>query len=200
MPTLTPPRVLASARQALQPLVDFPAFLEKLARKDRLAAEKHVAACEAEIKPHHATLWRRLACSLMTLAPHATKVNGGRSVQYYVPDGKYKMQVFALGDSGKGTVEIFCGNSLQMALDAGVLHLKGEGADRRYVIGRSTEVLQVDELDGKTENVADYFKHMLGWDRRGLRITLPVSATPAQISATEDLCALSALAWQQQPA
>src|SRR6476646_2618346 len=103
MPTLTPPRVLSNARAALEPMMDFPTFLEKLARKDRLAAEKHIATCETEIKPSHANLWKRLVCSLATLAPHATKVNGGRSVQFYVPDGKYKMQVFALGDSGKGT-------------------------------------------------------------------------------------------------
>src|SRR5215471_12802929 len=110
MATTNSTRVLSNARAALEPALDFPAFLDKLPRKDRLAAEKHIATCEAEIKPNHANLWRRLACSLMTLAPHATKVNGGRSVQFYVPDGKYKMQVFALGDSGKGTLEVFCGN------------------------------------------------------------------------------------------
>src|SRR5947209_19318246 len=118
MPTLTPPRVLASARQLLENRVDFPTFLEKLGRKDRLAAEKHVATAETEIKPFHANLWKRLVTSLTTLAPHATKVNGGRSVQFYVPDGKYKMQVFAIGDSGKGTVEVYCGNSLQQAIDS----------------------------------------------------------------------------------
>jgi hypothetical protein len=198
MPTLTPPRVLSNARAALESTLEFPAFLDKLARKDRLAAEKHVATCEAEIKPNHANLWKRLVCSLATLAPHATKVNGGRSVQFYVPDGKYKMQVFAVGDSGKGTVEVFCGNTLQQAIKAGVLKAVGEGEEVRYAIVGTNEVLQIDEMDGKTENVADYYKHMLGWDRRALRITLPVGASDAQISATEDLCALSALAWVEK--
>ncbi len=116
-------------------------------------------------------------------------------MQFYVPDGKYKMQVFALGDSGKGTMEVFCGNSLAQAIGEGLLKPTGEGAERRYAIHKTNEVLQIDEMDGKTENVADYYKHMLGWDRRALRITLSVGASEAQISATEDLCALSALAW-----
>ena len=51
--------------------------------------------------------------------------------------------------------------------------------------------MAIDRLDGKTENAAAFFKDMLGWNRRALRVLLPVSASASQISAVESLCAMS---------
>src|SRR5947209_11914855 len=98
-----------AAQKTLAHPVDIETFLSKLGAKDRANAEKHLAACDAEPDPRHGILWRRLACALKTLAPHATKVNGRESVQFYVPDGKYKMQVFALHDARDGKLYLYLG-------------------------------------------------------------------------------------------
>src|SRR6266851_1229727 len=88
MPTknlLTAARATLTARPPFDPKSNFEAFTSKLAAKDKLNAERHLAACEAEDDPRHAALWLRLACTLKTLAPHATKVNGRESIQFYEP-------------------------------------------------------------------------------------------------------------------
>ena len=41
-------------------------------------------------------------------------------------------------------------------------------------------------------NPAAHFKDLTGWNRKALRITLPPSASPAQVEAAELLCAIAA--------
>ena len=55
--------------------------------------------------------------------------------------------------------------------------------------------LVAQELDGKTLNPAPFYKDMLGWNRRALRITVGITATPDQLSAVETLCAMAARKW-----
>ena len=54
MPNRSSKTALAGARAALVNPVDFDTFLAKLAPKERLNAERHIAACEAEEDPGHA--------------------------------------------------------------------------------------------------------------------------------------------------
>src|SRR5687768_1822879 len=120
MPTTTQARrTIDAARAPLATPVDFEAMLAKLAPKDRLNVQRHLAALEAD--PDHAALWQRLACALMTLSPHAAKTNGQQSVQFFVPDGKYRMQVFALEDKRDGKLTVYVGNVLDEALAKGLL-------------------------------------------------------------------------------
>jgi hypothetical protein len=204
---------LTDARAALARPIDYDRFLEKLPAKDRANAQKHVAAIEAEGDPRHAGLWRRLACALMTLAGHSAKVNGQQSAQFYVADGKYRMQVFALEDLRDGKLTVYCSDVLDEATKLGVLAApakrgggkpaKGASADEVVVGGHALagtgEPIAIDALDGRTENPAAFFKDMLGWNRRAIRITLPVNASKAQVAAAEDLCALSVRKWTVNP-
>ena len=181
-----------AAQKTLAHPVDIETFLSKLGAKDRANAEKHLAACDAEPDPRHGILWRRLACALKTLAPHATKVNGRESVQFYVPDGKYKMQVFALHDARDGKLYLYLGNVLKEAMKAGVISA-AKGAPRgTYSVPKSAEPLQIEELDENTPEPAVFFKHMLGWSRKALRVIMPTTSPEAHIHAVEQMCVICA--------
>ena len=181
-----------AAQKTLARPVDLETFLSKLGAKDRANAEKHLAACDAEGDPRHGLLWRRMACAMKTLAPHATKVNGRESVQFYVPDGKYKMQVFALHDARDGKLYVYCGNVLKEATKAGVLSA-AKGAPRgTFTVPKSPDPLMIEELDENTPEPAVFFKHMLGWSRKAIRIILPTTCAEAHIHATEQMCVISA--------
>ena len=206
MPTATQKQhpTLSQARAALASPIDFETFLSKLSAKDRTNAQRHVLACDAEGDGKHGVLWRRLACTLMTLAPHAIKFNGQQSAQFFIPDGKYRMQVFALEDLRDGKINIYCPNVLDEATTAGLLARKPvPGADEksvRYVITGTDQALEVTPLDGTTPNPAAFYKDMLGWNRKAIRITVPTTATNVEIEAVETLCAISSKKWQPKAA
>ena len=53
--------------------------------------------------------------------------------------------------------------------------------------------LAAKELFGrKTTAAPEYYRHMLGWNRRALKVTLPTTGTPAVIRALETLCVVAA--------
>ena len=198
MPTLTKQSPLDVAKNALKHPISFDDFLAKLSAKDRTNAERHATALADN--PRHLELWRRLACSLMTLAPHAIKFNGQQSIQFYIPDGKYRMQVFALEDLRDGKITIYCGNSLGEATDQGLLQKRKAGDPENAVKIRGTDdTLAIDSLDGQTPNPSAFYKDMLGWNRKAIRITLQANATNVQVQAAENLCALSARKWLTAP-
>src|SRR5690348_13998984 len=109
-------QTLAAARELLARPMGFADFLAKLPAKDKLNAERRVAVLEADANPGPAVLWRRLACTLMTLAPHAAKFVGKQTAQFYVADGKYRMQVFALEDLQDGVMTIYSTDALAEAV------------------------------------------------------------------------------------
>jgi hypothetical protein len=52
--------------------------------------------------------------------------------------------------------------------------------------------LRVESLTASTTTSApEYYRHMLDWNRKAIRITLSTDATPAQIAAAEAICALA---------
>src|SRR5687767_13249384 len=112
---------LAAARESLARRLDFNEFLAKLAPKDRLNAERRVQVLEAEPDSSRAGLWRQLVCGLMTLAPHAAKFVGKQTVQFYVADGKYRKQVFAMEDLQDGTFTLYSPDVLAEAIKLGIL-------------------------------------------------------------------------------
>src|SRR5690349_430839 len=113
MPNTGAKHSLTAARESLARPLDFAAFLAKLPQKERLNAERRASLLDAEPDPSRAQLWRRLACSLMTLAPHAAKLVGKQTLQIYVADGKYRMQVFAVEDLPDGNFAVYCPNVLE---------------------------------------------------------------------------------------
>jgi len=182
--------------------VDYASFLVKLGTKDRLNVERHVAACDAEPDDAHSKNYRRLLTVLGGLAPHAAKTHGQQAVQFYIPDGKYRMQVFALADQRDGVIVLYCEDVLDAAVAAGQLAGPTEvaGVNNSYRIKASVDSLKIDRLDGKTANPSPFYKDMLGWNRRALRITIPTGATAEQVKAVELLASLAAVKWQPKEA
>jgi hypothetical protein len=168
-------------------------FLNKLGAKDRLNAEKHVAACEAGPVPTHAKLWKRLATTLMTLSSNLAKVNGQQSIQFYVPDGKYRKQVFAIEDLRKDAISLYCTDVLEEAVKLKLLKPTKAGEDDIAIFALPKgDTLAIEKLNGQTANPADFFKHMIGWHREAIRITLPLNASDEQVTTALTLCALNA--------
>jgi hypothetical protein len=192
MPNSAVQQALAAARQSLAHRVDFADFLARLSPKDRANAEKRVTVLETEPDPARAPLWRRLVCTLATLAPHAFKFVGKQTVQFYIADGKYRMQVFALEDLQDGNFTVYCPDVVAEAAKAGLLRNPPAGDSPLYVISGSNEPLQIELLDRDSLNPAAHVKDMTGWNKKALRITLPPSASPAQVEAAELLCAIAA--------
>ncbi len=82
-------------------------FLSALAAKDRLNVERHLATIDAEPSPTHGKLWRQIALTTRQAAPHAAQTIGQHVVQYFIADGKYRMQVFALEDQHDGQIFVY---------------------------------------------------------------------------------------------
>src|SRR5437667_8344560 len=187
MPSLQSTRTLDTARASLSQPLSFPAFLAKLTPKDRASAERRVSVLETVPDQSRAHLWRRLACSLMTLAPFAAKLVGKQTLQVYVADGKYRMQVFALEDLQDGHFTLYCPDVLEEAVQAGLLAPDPLSQPDLYFIEPSKEQLLIKRLDSKSVNPAPHYKDMTGWNRKALRITLPPCPSPAQIETVEVL-------------
>jgi hypothetical protein len=185
-------RRLAAARESLEHRLDFAAFLAKLAPKERLNAERRVQVLEAEPDLTRAPLWRRLVCALMTLSPHAAKFVGKQTVQFYVADGKYRKQVFAMEDLQDGHFTLYCPDVVDEVVKGGLLAHPAGAEAHFYVVQASREPLRIERLDGSSLNPGAHFKDMTGWNRKALRITLPPSASAAQIEAAELLCGVAA--------
>jgi hypothetical protein len=184
---------------AIRP-AEYAAFLATMGVKDRSNIERHLTTCDADPAGNgaqHVTNYRRLLCALGGLAPHAAKTHGQQAVQFYVPDGKYRMQVFALEDQRDGNMAVFCEDVLDAAIKSGLLRGPHEvaGQNNSYRIKGSIDSVKIDQLDGKTANPAPFYKDMLGWNRRALRVTVSASATPDQLGAVETLCAMAARKW-----
>ena len=194
--------VLDQARAALEKPVSLDEFLAKLSARDRTNVDRHLAAIEAAPEPKHLALWKRVAKTLATLAPHAVSTTGQQAISFFIADGKYRMQVFALEDNRDGKLLIYTVDALDEAIKAQVLKPPPKGAADPTALPISNgQVLNVEALTNEnTPNPSAFYKHMLGWNRKALRITLPHDATSQQIEATEQLCAIAAVRWAPKAA
>jgi hypothetical protein len=178
-------------------LRDYAGLLLRLGARDRAAVEKHLAVCESEPTHDHANLWKRVACLLCNLAPKAAQAAGQRAVQFFAADGKYRRQVFAMEGLRDGVLAVYMVDVLEGARrdgllrapigqdGQGVVHLGGPGQPG---VKLSMEIL----TSANTAAAPDYYRHMVGWNRRVLKVTLPTaSSSVAQIEALEALCAIA---------
>jgi hypothetical protein len=193
MPTNTRPASLDVTAQ-------FDEWLARAGARERAGIEKHLALCEGESTPGHAQLWRRLAAKLGTLAPLSIKTAGPHAVLFFVADGKYRMQVFALEDRSDGFVVVYLPDVLEAAIESKLLlatRIEGE-----YTIGSARRaVMQVHAMDAaNTPEPPEHVKHMLGWKRRAVRLTLSAADPQGpQVGTAESLCELAAEQWAPQP-
>lgn len=186
MPVNVPQQLSMDARLEL--------LLAKAGTRDRMVIEKHLTACEADSDPGHATLWRRLLVKLGELVPLPIRVVGSHTVQFFVPDGKYRMQVFALDDSGDRSFTLYMPNVLTKALHEKILIKAG---DRYALAAAPSQTLLIQQMDVRISmDPPEFMKHMIGWNRKALKLTLRISDvdTPL-INATEQLCSLAAKQW-----
>lgn len=175
----------------------FENFLTTVSARDRANIEKHVAVLDAEAGPGHAKSWRQLALVLRRLAPLAANTIGPQVIQFFVADGKYRMQVFALEDKRDGLIIVYLPDVLAASVKAGILAKPPAGHPDDYPIkSHKAEALHVESLDAiNTPDPQPAIKHMLGWNRKALRLTLPALANAAQLAATEAMCELAAKVW-----
>jgi hypothetical protein len=177
-------------------LGDYETFLSRLSDRDRLNVQRHVAACEAEPTTHHVMLWKKIACSLARLAPHAAQTASQHAIRFYVSDGKYRRQVFALEDLRDGNLVVYVVDALNAAVQAGALRgpVGSDGDAMLYEVrDQPGATVRIESLTArKTTSAPEYYRHMLGWNRRALKVTLPTTGTPAVIRALETLCVVAA--------
>lgn len=177
----------------------FEDFLTSVSARDRANIEKHVAILDAEGSPGHSRSWRQLALILRKLAPLAANTIGPQVIQFFAPDGKYRMQVFALEDKKDGQLLIHLPDALAGAMKAGILGKPIPGHPDDYAIkAHKGEALHVELLDSSnTPDPQPAIKHMLGWNRKALRVTIPAVVNAPQLEATQAMCELAAKAWQK---
>jgi hypothetical protein len=147
--------------------------------------------------PRRGQIWRRLASLFFAIAPARPRVIQ-RATLFYIPDGKYQMQVFALDDAEDGTLAICCEDVIATAIKAGLLDRQA-GQPSRYQVFGTPHALQIEQLDSSKESPA-YCNAMTGWNRKALRMVLPANPPIELTDAVELLCALSSLRWMEAAA
>lgn len=174
----------------------FDAVLAKTGAKDRTHIQRHLTAADAEPEPAHAALWRRLAEMLAVLAPLPVTATGHTAVMFFVPDGKYRMQAFALEDQSDGRITVYLPDVLADAIKKKILK-KGAEPTEFAIVGSLRSTLRAEALDAQnTPEPPVHVKNMLGWNRKSLRVTLPILGTDkARLNAVSELCKLAAKQW-----
>ncbi|MGH7176482.1 MAG: hypothetical protein ACREJC_03790 [Tepidisphaeraceae bacterium] len=180
--------------------LDKSALMARFTEKEKVNFERQVAACEAKT-PALAQRWAHLARYLAALATHPIKLMGMDTMMFFIPDGKYRKQVFALHALEDGTLAVYSPDVLDSAVSSKVLsRTKTSEGEPAFKVGDSEDLLMIESLDGKTLNPAPYFKDMTGWNRKAIAMGLPVGATPNLLKTVEYLCALAAMDWSEAKA
>ncbi len=181
---------------ALPTVLDHAAMLAKFSPKDRDGFERQITACTTKGGEPLAAMWKHYCALFMTLANRPAKLTGVNTVQFFIPDGKHRKQVFAMHCTDEGNLGIFMPNVLDDALKVGLLGKPGKPPEENiYVLTASKEKLTIDLLDRDTLNPQFYFKDMTGWNRKAICVNLLPTATPAQKKAVEQLAAIASSGW-----
>jgi hypothetical protein len=173
----------------------FDDFHARLGTRDRLSVDRHLAACEKKPTPDHARLWRRLAGLLSELSPHSVRMSGQRAALFFVADGGYSRQSFAMEDMTSGSLSVYLPDVMDRAVAAGIVTgpVGKDGEVATYGVAGTNERLDVESLTARgTTSAPEYYRHMLGWNRRAVRITMPTNAESPLVQAVEAICRLSA--------
>ena len=185
--------ILKQAKELVETKIDADAMLERLALRGTSAQARRLVISERD-NPRRAEVWCKLAVMLGSFAPARAKYLG-RAIQFFIPDGKYFLQVFSLDDAVDGTIVVCCEDVLDSAIAAGVLTPQ-TGQPQRYLCLSTPHAINVEQLDGKTDNVPPHCNAMTGWNRHAMKITLPDSPAAAQSDAAAIMCAMASLRWQ----
>jgi hypothetical protein len=173
----------------------FEPVLERVGVKERAKIEKHLALCDAEASVTHGALWRRVAGILGELAPLSMQSAGNNTWRFFVADGKYRMQVFALEDPLDGMLRIYLPDVLSEGVKAKIL--VKTAIPQTYAVTGSGTKLKIESLGvGEAAEAPPHYKHMLGWNRKALRLTLSTTEADDKLdSAVQALATLAAKKW-----
>jgi len=179
---------------------DLETFLARAGAKERAKIEKHLALRETETGPGFGKLWRRVASVLGTLAPLPAQTMGNLAVLFFIPDGKYRMQVFALEDVGDGVLSLYLPDVMAAAQKKKIL-LKEKAPGEHTIGGAASHTLKVESLDAaNTPSPHPHVKNLIGWNRKAIKVTLAVTDVDGpQSGAAEALCELASRQWAKAP-
>lgn len=191
---------LPAAKALLKSKQTFEAMLAKmLSAKERQNAQQHLEQLRAE-DGARADQWERMACTLFTLAPDFPRFVGQKAMQFSIPDGRYKLQVFALQSGDKGVTHVYCPDVLAEAIEMGAVRA-GKAGERPHLVGGTTALVGVDQVVAEApgeQRVADCVRPMLGWGKKALHVGLTPDMPASLLDATEILCAIAALKWAKK--
>lgn len=170
-------------------------FLTRAGAKERAKIEKHLTACDNEADREHGQLWRRVVLILGSLAPAPVQSVGHNAWRFFIPDGKYRLQVFALEDGLDGFLRIYLPDVVSEAVKAKIL--TKTDMPNEFAVRGSRKPLNIEAMDAEnTSSPGEHYKHMLGWNRKALRLTLPTTESSGPlVEATAALLKLAADAW-----
>ena len=175
----------------------YEALAGRLSVKGRAALTRHDELCEADPAQNFGALWKRLAGGLGALAPHANEMAGQQAVKFYIPDGKYRQQVFALEHTADSIV-LYMPDIVARAVAKKIL--AAGGADNTYkIVGDNALQLSLEHITAETQDIT-VCKAMLGWGKCAVRTSLTVNSKEKQIKIVEQLCELAAESWVNAPA
>jgi hypothetical protein len=181
----------AATAQALPVGTPFEQLLVRAGVKGRASLEKHLALCDAEPSPIHAELWKRLLVKMGTLAPMPVQMSGAQAVMFFVADGKYRLQIFALEDLRDGKIAVYLTDVLSEAVAAKLLKKSGS----HYIAPHDkANHLAVELINStNTPDPAPYFKHMIGWNRKAIKLAIDATNPDNAVAELiESLCELAA--------
>lgn len=168
----------------------FDQALEKLPQKDRANIQKHLDQMAAMPKAATDT-WKSLFLALTLRAGHACQAVGTDAVRFFIQDGTYKLQMFALEDKLTEPRQVYLPNVLSESIKAKLL-TRGTPPGTYGVVGAADETVKIDELDANTQADAPvHYKFMVGLNRKAIRITLPSRERPALVKLIGAMCDLA---------
>jgi len=171
----------------------FEQILARAATRDRANIEKHLAFCDVEGAPGHGVLWRQLVCHMASLVGLPVQM-APQAATFFIADGRYRMQVFALEDKKDGLLTVYMPDMIEQAI-AEELLVKTENG---YGIpGLRTLAISVQPLDAQnTPDPAPHYKHMIGWNRKALKVTLNATdPSHPQVRTAEALAVVASTKW-----
>ena len=179
------------------PTREFSSFLSRLAPKARAVVDKQLELSDGA--SGHSKQWKRFAEVMGRLAPHAVEVTGG-AVRFFIADGKYRQQVFALEALETSVVRIYMPDVRAVAVTRSVLTAPKAGeADNYPVVKGGGAKVVFEALNADSENLPPFCKPMLGWGRRAVRTSVDPAADEKTVQAVERLCELAAETWAPRP-
>jgi hypothetical protein len=167
------------------------AAFAKLTQKDRDNFERQITNVTTKVGENLANHWRRLAGTALALSNKPPKLTGLNTLQFFIADGNYRKQIYAMHLADTGVLTMYVPNIFPEATKAKLLTpLPKDPTPDAYTVGGHRVIIE--QLDRDSLNPQFYFKDMTGWNRKAMGIQLTVDANEGLVHAVEQILALAA--------